>query len=153
MNLRCGARPTTATAYTLITTAPFLKHVFCGLSCLSDWVASENSFESINAARSAQAYAMHEEFVRLLVASGAVEHPHSEEIDSLVDDLFHEFPSVNHTPMSYCAECDEPRPIGESFIVLSPGMAGGRGARYRRVLCSFQCLTTSLRADIERQKP
>lgn len=151
--LRCGVRPTTITAYTLITTAPMLKHVFCGLGCLTEWIASEKSNESIDAARSAQALATHEEFARLLVASGAVADQHSEEIDSLIDDLFREFPIASHTPMAYCAQCDEPRPIAESFIVLSPGMAGGRGARYRRVLCSMPCLTASLRADIERHKP
>jgi hypothetical protein len=150
--LRCSTLPTTVTAYTLITTAPFFKHVFCGLSCLIDWVSSEKGLESINAARSARALEMQEELARLLVVSGAVEHRHSEEIDSLVDDLFLEFPGVDHTPMSFCAKCGEPRPIVASFIVLSPGMAGGRGARYRRILCSLRCLTASLRADVERLK-
>lgn len=139
------------TAYSLITTAPLLRHEFCGQGCISDWLASESSVEPINAARVAAALATHEDFARLLVASGAAA-PHRAEIESLIDDLFGDFSSASHTPMAFCAECDEPRPIAESFIVLSPGMAGGRGARYRRVLCSLPCLTASLRADAARHR-
>ena len=148
--IRCGTRSDATTAYTLIaTTAPPLKHLFCGLNCLTEWVTDEKFVELLNSARAEQATTAYESFMQLLVAAGAIDRQEPETVGSLLDDLDGEL-GLHHTPMHHCTQCGQPRPVPESFIVLSPGMLKGRGVRRRRVLCSLTCLSASLRSDIER---
>jgi len=127
--------------------------LFCGLNCVTEWVTDEKSVELLNSARAERATtayeSAYESFIQMLVAAGAVDRQEPEAVDSLVDDLDGEL-GLHHMPMHHCTQCEQPRPLPESFIVFSPGMLKGRGLRRRRVLSSWTCLSAPLRSDIER---
>lgn len=148
--MRCGTRSDRTTAYTLIaTTVPPVKQLFCGLRCLIEWMTDDRVVKLLNSARAEEATRAYEAFFQLLVESGVIDRDAPEMVDWVLDDLDGEL-GVSHTPMHHCTQCGEPRPVSESVVVLSPGMAQGRGARRRRVLCSLSCLSASIRSDIER---
>jgi hypothetical protein len=129
--------------------APSREWIFCGPDCLVEWARSDDYSRQRDADLTASAVKEWEAMAQHLVATGAVDKHDPDTIETLLTDLF-EGPGVSHMPLHLCTQCGHPRLMIHSTIILSPGVAKGRGPRRRRVLCSIPCLVASISGDIER---